>query len=99
MVMRAKVNDAFYEYNKQKCENSKVWRRCKEDIPAGPARDAYNNIWRKYIDEYKRNVLADSGKKVEWLLRKWKEQDDVAPAEYRGIRIKDELTHHDGVFD
>ena len=99
MVMRSKIDDAFHEYKKQKCENSKVWKQCKEDIPAGPTRDAYNAIWKTFMDNYKRDTSADSEKKIEWLVRRWKHQDDIVPAEYRGIRIKDELTGRDSVSD
>ena len=64
MVTRSKVNGAFIEYKKQRIENSKAWKQCRNDIPAGRIRDAYNGIWKKFMEKYKCEVIANSERKV-----------------------------------
>ena len=51
-------------------------------------RTRYIELWRDFIYSFKHKVKEDSQKKVEWLVKKWKPENEKVPDVLRGIAIR-----------
>lgn len=86
MVMRERVNDAYTELRKIRSEDNKIWRQCKRDI-VGETRRMYIHEWRIFISQMIKKLSHEAGKKVEFLMKKWK-RTEIIPDMYEDIVIE-----------
>ena len=87
MVMKNKISDAFSAFRKQRHKDNQTWRECKKYI-TGEVRIRYIELWKTFIKKYRTNIIEKAKKKVEWLVSKWKSEEEEVPDLYKGIKVK-----------
>ena len=86
-IMRNKVGDAYRELRDMEKKQRNQWKVHKQEIPT-LVRNEYMNAWREFMRRYGEWLKWKKKNKVEWLVRKWKVEEEL-PNEIRGINIQD----------
>ena len=90
IVIRWKLHDAYNELRRAQHENTVTWRREKKVIAESGTLNEFNELWRREITRYNRNLKDTGRRKLQFLQNKYKKQRKIIPDEIDGILLKDQ---------